>query len=75
MKCDCRQNRDVLLPDPRWSVHNASEEGRPLPPNVSSDWLAAPLLPRRPLLKRLPTWTVTFLFTDIEGRRDSCSSW
>jgi len=29
--------------------------------------LAAPLARRRPLLKNLPTGTVTFLFTDIEG--------
>ncbi len=67
MKCDCRQNREVLLLDRRWSVHAASEEGRPLPPNVLSDWLAAPLVPRRPVLKNLPTGTVTFLFTDTEG--------
>ncbi len=58
---ECSSARFTLV------VHAASEEGRPLPPNVSSDWLAAPLVPRRPLLKNLPTGTVTFLFTDIEA--------
>ena len=42
------------------------KEGTPPLPKAA-DGLRPPLLSRRPLLKNLPTGTVTFLFTDIEG--------
>ena len=57
MECDRRQNMEVLRPR-RGARHRR---------NVSSDWLAAPLEARRPLLKNLQMGTVIFLFTDIEG--------